>query len=179
MKLMKVQQINIFLFFLLFVTTFSTFAREYNVLDFGAKGDGQTIDTKSIQNAIEACNKSGGIVVFPSGKYLSGTIYLKSNVTFHLQKGATILGSTNLANYPENLPEYTFFRKGIIKRALIYVEKCENIAIEGEGTIDGQGAAFEEPTEKNVNSYSVRPYVIWMIKCKNVRIIIFIKRIVS
>ena len=170
MRLMKVQQISIFLFVLISFTTFSAFAREYNVLDFGAKGDGLAIDTKAIQSAIDECMESGGIVVFPSGKYLSGTIYLESNVTLHLQKGATILGSTDLVHYPENLPEYTFFRKGIIKRALIYAEKCENIAIEGEGMIDGQGAAFKEPTEKNVNSYSVRPYVIWMIQCKNVRI---------
>ena len=169
MKLIKDLQIIITHFIFFSFTTFSTFAKDYNVLDFGAKGDGQHIETLAIQNAIEACSKTGGIVVFQSGKYLSGTIYLKNNVTLHLQKGATILGSTDLANYPENLPEYTFFRKGVIKRALIYAEKCENIAIEGEGTIDGQGFAFEEPTDKNINSYSVRPYVIWMIQCKNVR----------
>ncbi|MCK5701587.1 MAG: glycoside hydrolase, partial [Cyclobacteriaceae bacterium] len=170
MKSLKNHQIVIILFILFSFFTISSFAKEYNVLDFGAKGDRKNIETLAIQKAIDACSKSGGIVVFPSGKYVSGTIYLKSNVTLHLQKGATILGSTDLKDYPKNLPEYSFFRKGVIKRALIYAEKLENIAIEGEGTIDGQGYDFKEPKNKNVSSYSVRPYVIWMIQCKKVRV---------
>lgn len=159
--------------FIILVTcsiAFSANANEFNVRDFGAKGDGKAIETKAIQKAIDACSKSGGVVLFPSGTYVSGTIYMKNNVTLRLQKGSIILGSTDLADYPENLPEYTFFRKGVIKRALIHGDKNENIAIEGEGTIDGQGAAFLGPFPKGVNSYSVRPYVIWMVECKNVRV---------
>lgn len=75
----------------------------------------------------------------------------------------------NLEDYPENLPEYTFFRKRIVKRALIYAEKVSNIAIEGEGTINGRGEYFLVPENSKVNSYSVRPYLIWMIQCKGVR----------
>ncbi len=170
MKSLKNHQfVTVFILFIFF-TTISAKAEEFNVKDFGALGDGKTIETISIQKAIDACTKHGGVVVFPSGNYVSGTIYLKDNVTLHLQKGATILGSTDLADYPENLPGYTFFRKGVIKRALIHGDRNENIAIEGEGTIDGQGSAFLGPFPKGVSSYSVRPYVIWMVECKNVRV---------
>ncbi len=146
------------------------YSMEYNVLDFGAKADGTTLNTIAIQNAIDACNKTGGVVIFPSGKYLTGTIYLKSNVSLYLQNGAIILGSADLKDYPENIPDYQSLRKGKIKRALIYAERYENITIKGEGTIDGQGAFFKEPTDKNVSSYSVRPHVIWMIQSKNISI---------
>jgi polygalacturonase len=156
--------------FSILLLSLNSFAAEFNVLDFGAKADGSNLDTKHIQQAIDEAGIRGGVVIFPAGTYLSGTIYLKSNVTLRLQKGATLLGSTDLAHYPENLPDYTFFRKGVIKRALIYAEKLENIAIEGEGVIDGQGYAFSEPEDENISSYSVRPYVIWMIRCRNVRV---------
>jgi polygalacturonase len=156
--------------YLLMLCSASAIAEEFNVLKFGAVADGRNLDTKHIQNAINEASVHGGVVIFPAGAYLSGTIYLKSNVTLRLQKGATLLGSTDLLQYPENLPDYNFFRKGIIKRALIYAENLENVAIEGEGTIDGQGYAFKEPEDKNVSSYSVRPYVIWMIRCRNVRV---------
>lgn len=168
MKSLKKQQCIII--FLLLLPTLFVYAEEFNVKDFGAVGDGNTIETTFIQKAIDACTQKGGIVVFPSGTYVSGTIYMKNNVTLHLQKGATILGSTDLADYPENLPQYTFFRKGVIKRALIHGDRNENIAIEGEGTIDGQGSAYLGPFPKGVSSYSVRPYVIWMVECKNVRV---------
>ena len=110
-------------FSIFFISSISSIAKEYNVLDFGARGDGNQIETSAIQKAIDACTLTGGEVIFPAGDYILGTIYLKDNVTLHLQKGATILGSTNLDDYPENIPEYTFFRKGVIKRALIHAEK--------------------------------------------------------
>ncbi|RLD78931.1 MAG: glycoside hydrolase [Bacteroidetes bacterium] len=160
-----------FLLIIIFSTSIlSVFANEYNVMAYGAKGDGNTIETQAIQNAVDACHKTGGIVVFPAGKYLTGTIYLKSNVTLYLQKGAIILGSTKMADYPENLPEYTFYRSGKIKRALIYAENCENIGISGEGTIDGQGNMIYKANGEAVKSYGERPHVIWMVQSKRIRI---------
>lgn len=144
-------------------------AKEYNITDFGAVSDTSVLSTKAIQTAIDKCSISGGKVIVPAGNYKTGTIYMKSNVTLHLENGATIYGSTSLKDYPENLPEYIFFRKGSVKRALIYAENCSNIAIEGEGTIDGQGAKFWVPDGSKVDSYSVRPYLIWMIQCINMR----------
>lgn len=169
MRNVKFFFITVYLFFQVIITM-AAYDEPYNVLEFGAKNDGKSITTLEIQKAIDHCSTTGGKVFFPAGTYLTGTLYLKSNVTLSLDKGAVLLGSTDLGQYPEHLPQYTFFRKGIIKRTLIYAEKIENIAIEGEGTIDGQGYAFNEPTDKNINSYSVRPYVIWMIQCKKVRI---------
>ena len=144
-------------------------AKELNITNFGAVSDTTVLCTKAIQSAIDQCTVSGGKVIIPAGNYKSGTIYLKNNVTIYLENGATLYGSPFLKDYPENLPAYTFFRKGNIKRALIYAEMRTNIAIEGEGTIDGQGAKFWVPEGSKVDSYSVRPYLIWMIQCTNVR----------
>ena len=145
-------------------------ANEYKVLDYGAKGDGISIETQAIQKAVDTCSKTGGSVIFPAGKYLTGTIYLKNNVTLHLKKGAVILGSTKMADYPENLPNYTFYRLGKIKRALIYAENCKNIGISGEGVIDGQGNKIYKANGEKVKSYGERPHVIWMIQSKRIRI---------
>ena len=145
-------------------------AREYKITDFGAKSDTSLLSTRAIQAAIDECSRNkGGKVVIPSGTFLSGTIYFKSNVTLSLEKGAILYGSTHLVDYPVNIPDYTFFRKGIVKRALIYAENCSDIAIEGEGTINGPGGAFTGSNHSKDDSYSVRPYLIWMIQCKNVR----------
>ena len=63
-------------------------AADFNVRDFGAKGDGVAKDTAAIQRAVDACAKDGGRVVVPSGTYLSGTVWLRSGVELHLAKGA-------------------------------------------------------------------------------------------
>jgi polygalacturonase len=97
-----------------------------NVLSFGARGDGVTLNTSFIQAAIDSATAmGGGVVVIPRGKFLSGTLVLKSNVTLELRGGATILGSLNSADYHH--------------LAFILAEKQENISITGKGTIDGQG----------------------------------------
>jgi len=85
-------------FFILLMVLFSINlnAQNYNILDFGAKPDGKTLSTNSIQSAINAANKNGGgTVIFPKGKFLSGAILLKSNVELHLEKEATLLGVTD------------------------------------------------------------------------------------
>ena len=71
------------------------------ITDFGAIGDGQTLDSPAIQKAINAAATKGGTVVVPPGVFLCGTIHLKSRVTLHLWQGATILGSPNLSDYTE------------------------------------------------------------------------------
>ena len=139
-------------FFVCIALTLS--AIEYNITSFGAKSDTSFLSTKAIQSAIDECSKnSGGKVVIPSGIYLTGTIYFRSNVTIYLEKGATLYGSTHLSDYPVNLPDYTFFRKGEVKRALIYAENCSDIAIEGEGTINGQGGFFGPGSGSKADSY--------------------------
>ncbi len=71
-------------------------AKDYDVRDFGVKNDGITLNTNSIQRAIDYITENGGgRLVFGSGVYLTGSIYIKSNVTLHLEKGAEIRGSEN------------------------------------------------------------------------------------
>jgi polygalacturonase len=113
-----------------------------NVRDFGARGDGVAKDTVAIQKAIDAAAKQGGgTVTLPAGQYLSGTIHLRSNITLHMDAGATLLASKDEADFDpyETLPfesvsdkETTYFHYG-----LITAENVHNIAIEGQGTIDG------------------------------------------
>ncbi len=134
----------------------------YDVRDYGAKPDGKTLCTKSIQKTIDVCAKQGGgTVYFPPGTFLSGTIYMKSNVTLRLDTGSTLLGSTNLKDFPPTVQAFRSYTDNYTDKSLIYGEKLQRIAITGSGTIDGQGAAFKGP-------YKVRPYMIRIIQCQNV-----------
>lgn len=114
-----------------------------NIRDYGAVGDGITLDTKAIQAAIDACAADGGgTALAPSGRFLTGTLFLKSNVTLHLETAATILGSADPRHYASDIQRCGFVNESSIDKCLIYAEDVENIAITGRGTIDGQGAAF-------------------------------------
>jgi len=119
----------------------------FNVKDYGAKGDGVTIETKAIDAAIEAASKSGGgTVFFPAGTYLSFTIHLKSFITLHLDNGATLEAadvSKNGLGYDQAEPnifdKYQDFGHSHWRNSLIYGENLQNIAITGLGTIYGNG----------------------------------------
>ena len=136
----------------------------YNVREFGAKGDGETLDTQPIQNAIHACAENGGgTVFFPVGTFLSGTLYLKSHVTLELSSGSTLLGSKDLTDYPPTVQAFRSYTDNYTDKSLIYGENLENIAVVGQGIIDGQGGLFKGP-------YKVRPYLIRLVTCSNVSI---------
>lgn len=159
---------TLFIFILLLVNlnllTAETPGR-FNVLEFGAVGDGVTLNTTAIQQAIDACAAAGtGEVYFPGGAWLSGTLVLKSNVTLHLADDAVLSGSTNLADYPEHIPEFRSYTDNYTTRSLIYAEKQTHIAITGKGTIDGQGQKF--PAMRL--PYQNRPYLIRMIECRQI-----------
>ena len=108
---------------------------------YGAKADGATKDTGAIQKAIDSCAAhGGGIVHLTPGTYLSAPIVLKSNITFEFDKGATLLGSPDHKDYPD---QTEFQNAG--RRPLVGATNAVNVTIRGEGTIDGWGKAWWPP----------------------------------
>jgi len=142
----------------------------YNVCDFGASGEGSNLDTKAIQNAVDVCSEKGGTVLFPPGKYLTGSIELKSNIDIYIQNGAEILGSTNISDYFERKPNLDSYNDAFLKHSLFYAEGKTNITIRGEGIINGQGGAYKVTTRVKPDRYKNRPFVFRFVECKNVRI---------
>jgi len=128
---------SITLFLLLFITISN--AQTYDVSKFGAVGDGKTLNTQSIQKAVDACTKNGGgTVIIPFGTFIIGTVYLKDNVHLYLETGAILRGSPNLKDYaPFNEVHY----------GMLYAENAENITISGQGNIDGNGDVFFDKTK--------------------------------
>ena len=111
-----------------------------DIRDFGALGDGMTVNTTAIQAAIDACGKHGhGRVFVKGGKYVTGTIYLKDNVTLHIAAGAALLGSTNIRDYTTDTHKNMYKNEPSLDRCLIFARKADSIGLEGNGVIDGQG----------------------------------------
>jgi hypothetical protein len=151
--------------------------RTYNIRDYGAKGDGATLDTTALQAAIDACNREGGgTVLVPAGTFLIGTTEVKSNVTLHLAAGATLLGSGKGTDYHavDAIPLHgdTTLEDG--NWALLYAVKAKKVTIEGPGTIDGQGHLFHSavrgtPPPSGIGG-SRRPYHILCYQCEDLRV---------
>ena len=117
---------------------FAAHAAEFRVAAFGAKGDGKTVDTASIQKAIDAAAKSAGTIVFDRGVYLSGSLFLKSGTHLRLDEGVEIRGVQEQAAYPVMQTRIA----GIEMKwpaALINVYEQSGVQISGAGTIDGDG----------------------------------------
>lgn len=139
-----------YLTILLCLTSFLLWGKDVNVLDLGAVPDGKTLTTKSIQEAVDQCNATGGgTVTIPSGTYLTTTVFLKDDVNLHIQKGATLLGSTD--------------RKAFTG-AVVFADSIQNAAITGLGTINGQGFKqyYSKPGERHHN--------ILLLNCKNITV---------
>ena len=123
----------------------------YTITDYGAVGDGKTLNTAAIQRALDECGKTGGTVLVPPGIWLTGSLFLRSNTELHLEKGAVLLGSPDLADYNE-LDAYEqnwqSTAEGWSGKHLILAIEVENVALTGEGCIDGNGRAFFSTTPR-------------------------------
>ena len=122
--------------------------RVYNIRDYGAKGDGVTLDTKAIQAAIDTChNETGGTVVVPAGVFVTGTIEIKSNVTLRIAAAGKLLGSADGKQYhpADDIPLRGDSTLEDGNWELIFAVNAKNVTIEGPGTIDGQGLQFHSP----------------------------------
>jgi hypothetical protein len=141
-----------------------------NVRDHGAAGDGTTLDTNALQTAIDACAAAGGgTVVFPAGRYLSGTLRLRSRVALWLQPGAVLLGSTRLEDYPPIVPAFRSYTDvNYVERSLLYGERVEDVALFGQGMIDGQGGAKAFQVGGGRDNYKRRPFLIRMIEGRRI-----------
>jgi hypothetical protein len=137
-----------------------------NVRDFGAKGDGVTLDTHAISDAIAACTKQGGgTVYFGPGRYVIGTVQLYSHIHLLLESGATLVGSHGIKDYLSSSP-FGFARnygvditgEGTLLGMLI-AKDAQDISIDGGGEIDGQGDAFMAPLTAHTSHDYEEQYV--------------------
>lgn len=149
----------------------------YNIRSYGAKGDATSLDTAAVQAAIDACHKDGGgTVLVPSGTFVIGTVELKSNVTLHIVATGKLLGSGEGKHYHavDSIPLKGDSTLNDGNWALIYAFNAKNIAIEGMGTIDGQGAQFVAPGPNMLSPSGLaddqRPYHILFYGCERVLI---------
>jgi polygalacturonase len=152
----------------------SLYAKDYNASLFGIKSNGTTLNTTSIQKAIDYINvNGGGRLVFYVGRYLTGTIHLKSNVTIRLEEGAILVGSVNPFDY-EHISNWS---------ALIFAHDQKNIGITGKGVIDGQGftvannlvdlihkGVVKDPLKYDRPWEGIRPQNIYFKGCRNIKI---------
>ena len=151
----------------------------YNVRDYGAKGDGKTLEHTAINQAIEAASKAGGGQVYlPAGTYLCGSIRMKSNIDLHLSAGAKILAApAEMKAYDESevfgAPEYQDGGHTYFHNSLIWAEGQHDVSITGRGMIDGEGLTRRD-TEKAVNvqggSIGTGDKAIALKQCRNVTI---------
>lgn len=130
---------------------------------FGATGNGTTSDTTAIQAAIDKAANTGGSVVLSAGTFLSGTLTLKSNMTFFIDSSAVLLGSANAADYPTQTPATGNTQLLNCQRALLYAPNTTNLWIDGGGVIDGQGDSFS-------GIEGTRPVMIWSVLSQNLTV---------
>lgn len=149
---------GIFLVICTVLLSASAWAADVNILDYGAKGDAQTVNTQAIQRAIDDCARTGGgKVTVPSGIFLSGTLHLRSHVNLFIEAGATLKGSDQITDYQEV--------KGT--PALIIAHDVAYVSVSGSGIIDGNGHAANFQHGDNAKG---RPMLMFFVDCRHVAI---------
>ena len=136
----------------------------YNIMDYGAIGDGKTNNSQAINAAIEAAAKNGGgTVYFPAGNFLSYTIRLKSKITLYLDQGAVLIGDQEVNGEGYDLPEekawykeFQDFGHSYWRNSLIYGDGLRDVTIEGPGMIWGKGlSTYDKPDVKGSGNKAI------------------------
>lgn len=168
---------RIFLLCLLMQARLLCSGADYNILSYGAVADGIKLNTTAIQSAIDAAFQAGGgRVIVPAGRFLTGSIVLKTRVELHLLKNAVLLGSTDPSHY-------TKLNRWL---ALVMADNQQHISITGDGEIDGQGrnlalhidslfyAGKIDSADYNFVEmrpiHYIRPQLIEMVRCSHIRV---------
>ena len=137
-----------------------------DVTKAGVVGDGAMVNTAAIQKAIDACSADGGgTIQFPAGRYVTGTIQLKDNITLRLDENAVLLGSTNAADY-RNVDPFIDGVGAEMGYALLVSVGAKHVGIEGAGTIDGRGKAVKAAQ----NPYTIRPFLVRWVRCRDITV---------
>jgi len=153
-------------------------ADEAGVLDvrqFGATGDGRTLDTGAIQQALDECGKAGGgIVRFGTGTYVSKPLVIRSRTTLLLEEGSTLLASPNQSDFLKEPGNWQDARSGSDFMHFLTGKDLEDVTITGQGTIDGNGRVWWDAAEearKKQSGYTLpRPNLIVITRCKNLEV---------
>jgi polygalacturonase len=153
----------------------TTAPKTFDVREFGAKGDGKTLDTEAIQKALTECGQAGGGTVrIPAGTYLSKPLTLGTKTTLILEEGATLLASPEHKDFMKTPGDWLQARGGGDFIPLLSGKDLTDITIIGKGTIDGNGGVWWEEAEKarqKVSGYTLpRPNLFTLLRCKNVKI---------
>lgn len=123
----------------------------YNIATYGAVGDGKSLNTASIQKAIDECSY-GGVVYVPEGIFVTGALFLKSNMTLYISENALLLGSADIKDYPLIQYRYegleTICYASLINVQALEGKRLENITIDGLGIIDASGSELRRQTTK-------------------------------
>lgn len=142
-----------------------TTSKIFNIIEYGAVGDGVTMNTTVVQKVINACSESGGGTVWvPAGRFVIGTVQVKSNVTLSLDYGAELLGSQVKKDYPVDHLQPA--REGN-SECLLYAKNAVNIRFEGLGIIDGRGTPKFFPRRAGPNGKDDRPRLFRFENCEN------------
>lgn len=159
-----------------YIASVTASEKVFDVRQFGAKGDGKTIDTDSIQDAINQCAAAGGgIVKFPAGTYISKPISLRSKITLHLDEGAKLKATDDPQDFLK--PGKTFETAAANSDYAPFIggKKLTDIAITGKGIIDGSGVRWWIPAEEaraKKSGYTMpRPRLILLENCTNIKIL--------
>ncbi len=168
------KRLSLLLLCLLSMWATSAQGNTWNVIDFGALGDGRADDAAAIQKAINTCSsQGGGTVLLPSGHiFMAGPVEFKSNVNLHIESNATLLANPN-----EIIYHLSAFKNNEGEGMLwLWCKDIENLSITGKGTIDGNGIAFmgaelsDSYELKPVTTFDPRPHVLTLIGVKNLTI---------